>query len=432
MLPRVPGRSSLFDARLAGAAVVLVCAVTVACDKAALLAPTNSTIQLTAGQLIIPPGGSTQLTAIVLENSGQPVPNGTTVRFTTTLGRIDPVEAQTSNGVATAMFLAGNDSGVADVRAISGLATSPGTNTSPTPTTPGTGGGTTPTTPTNTSTAGNAVQIRVGAAAAQNVTLSATPSTVRASGSSVEVAAFVNDTNGNRLANVPVAFSTTRGTLDPGVANTDANGVARTTLTASETATVTARVGAQTATLEVRQATIASFTLTVSPTNPAAGQPVSLTITPAANTAPRIVVTWGDGNSDDIGAVSAARAVVHTYATPGFYTITAAGTSPEGEVFSNSTSVTVAQQPPVDLTVTPTTGQVGTVFTFTITPTTGAIVSNVSINFGDGTSQDFGAVSTQRTVTHSYSTIGTKTVTVTQTEVNGRVTTATVTISVTN
>jgi hypothetical protein len=440
MITRVLRRLTHFDARLVLAAGLLVSAAAVACDRAALLAPTQSTITLNASTRIVPLGGTSELQATVLENSGSPVPNGTTVRFTTSLGRIEPAEAQTRNGVATAMFVAGTESGTAQVRAISGLANG-GT------TTPGTGGTGTPTT---TTTVANVVEIAVGAAAASSITLSANPSTVRASGSSVDVLAFVTASNGNPLGNVPVAFSATRGTITPVVANTDANGVAHTTLTASETTTVTATVGGgtapgtgtpttpaptgtRTATLEIRAATVASFTLAVAPTTPAANQPVSLTITPAANTAPRVIVNWGDGTEQDIGAVSAARVVVHTYTNPGFYTITANGTSPEGDTFSNSIPVTVGQQPPVELTVTPTTGQIGTVFTFTVTPTTGAIISNVTIDFGDGTRQEFGPINTQRTVTHSYSTIGTKTITAEQTEANGgRVTRASVIVSVTN
>ena len=440
MIARAAGRPLSFDVRLAWVAVMLACAATIACDKAALLAPTNSTIQLSAGARIVPPGGTTELTAVVLENSGQPVPNGTTVRFTTSLGRIEPVEAQTRNGVATATFIAGNDSGIADVRAISGLASAPGTNTgtTPTPTTPTTPGGTpTPTTPTTTTSAGNVVQILVGAAAAQSVTLAATPSTVSPSGSSVEVTALVNDTNGNRLSNVPVAFSTTRGTINPNVSISDGNGIARTTLTASETATVSARVGSQTATLEVRQSTIASFTLEVAPTSPSAGQPVRLTITPAAaggtaGPASRVTVDWGDGTTQDIGVVAAARSVTHTYTAPGFYTITASGTSPDGDTFTNAIPVTVAQQPPVAVRAEPTSGNLATNFSFTITPTTGALIQNIRIEFGGEGSQDLGPISTETTVTRRFQTIGQKVVTVTQTEVNGRVTTATVSVTVTN
>jgi hypothetical protein len=437
MITRASGRALWFDARLVWAAVLLVCVVSFACDKATLLGPIGSSISLTSSSQVVPPGGTAQLTAVVLENSGQPVPNGTTVRFTTSLGSVDPIEAQTRNGVATATFVAGNDSGTAEIRAISGLASAPGTNTSatPTPTTPAAPGAATPTTPaapSSSTSAGNVVRILVGAAGAQAVTLAATPSTVSPAGSSVEITAFVNDTNGNRLPNVPVTFSTTRGSLNPTIANTDGNGVARTTLTASEAATVSARVGSQTATLEVRASTVASFTLAISPTNPAAGQPVSLTITPAANTAARVTVNWGDsGNPQDIGVVAAARSVTHTYGSPGFFTIEASGTSADGEVFTNTIAVTVASQPPVQVTANPTTATVGATFSFTITPTTGALIQEIRINYGDGTEDNLGATSTQTTRQHSYSTQGQKTVTVTQTETNGRVTIATVTVTVT-
>jgi hypothetical protein len=463
MITRASGRAFRFDVRLTWAAVVVVCGVSFGCDKATLLGPIGSSISLSAGSQVVPPGGSTELTAVLLENSGQPVPNGTTVRFTTSLGRIEPIEAQTRNGVATAMFVAGNESGTAEVRALSGLASAPGSNTSTTPTptpttptTPGTGTPTTPTTPTtatpSTSTsAGNVVRILVGAAGAQSITMSSTPSTVSPAGSSVEISAFVNDTNGNRLPGVPVTFSTSRGTVNPTIANTDGNGVARTTLTASEGATVTARVGQQTATLDVRQSAVTSFSLAVDPSSPAAGQPIRLTITPGAvaatpapgggtqtpaapttGPAPRVTVNWGDGSSEDIGIVAAARSVTHTYAAAGFYTITATGVSPEGETFSTAIPVTVAQQPPVQVTAQPTSGNLATTFSFTITPTTGALIQSVRINYGDGSEDNLGAVSTQTVRQHTYSSVGQKTVTVTQTETNGRITIATVTVTVTN
>lgn len=424
MIPR-SAFSLLFDARPLVAAVAALCLAATGCDHAALLAPTNSRITLTASTRVVALNGQTQLQATVLENSGSPVPNGTTVRFTTNLGRVDPVEPTTQNGVAVATFIAGNESGVAQITAISGLATG-GAPTGGT----GTGTGGTGT----TTTAGNVVEITIGAAAANRITLSANPSTVRPSGSSVEVSAFVSDTNGNPVTNVPVTFSTTRGTLVPSVANTDGNGVALSNLTASETATVTARVGSgadnRTATLEVRTTTTPSFTLATTPTNPTAGQPVTLTITPAANTAPTVRVNWGDGDEDDVGVVSAARSVTHIYDAPGFFTISATG-SQAGDEFTNSVAVTVAQRPPVGLTVDPTSGSTATVFTFTITPTTGALIQNITIEYGDGQQDQLGAIATQTTRQHRYTRNDTFTAIVTQTETSGNVTRATVTVSVT-
>src|SRR4051812_43218620 len=87
------------------ATAILVMAIALAvsaCDKVQLLAPTDSTITLTTSSATIPSGGSTTLSAAVLESAGTAVQNGTTVRFATNLGRIEPAEAQTRNGVATA------------------------------------------------------------------------------------------------------------------------------------------------------------------------------------------------------------------------------------------------------------------------------------------------------------------------------------------
>ena len=72
-----------------------------ACDKVPLLAPTNSTIALSAPTRVLPTNGTVTLTAIVSEQNGSPVQNGTTVRFTTTLGRLDPAEAQTRDRKST-------------------------------------------------------------------------------------------------------------------------------------------------------------------------------------------------------------------------------------------------------------------------------------------------------------------------------------------
>ena len=142
--------------------------LTAACDKAQLLAPTKSTITLTAPTKVLPSNGTTPITAAVIEEAGTPVHNGTTVRFTTNLGRVDPVEVQTTNGLAITTFFAGPNSGTAEIRATSGAATG-GTGT----------------------TATNVVTITVGAAAINAVTLRASPSSVGPNGGTVELIANV-------------------------------------------------------------------------------------------------------------------------------------------------------------------------------------------------------------------------------------------------
>ena len=83
------------------------------CDKSPLLAPTQSTITVSAGSRVLPPNGDDADHGHRHRKAGTAVQNGTTVRFTATLGRVDPVEAQTHNGVAVTTFFAANSSGVA-------------------------------------------------------------------------------------------------------------------------------------------------------------------------------------------------------------------------------------------------------------------------------------------------------------------------------
>src|SRR5262245_14622294 len=158
-----------------------------ACDKVPLMAPTGSAITLSANASTVPTNGTVGLTAFVSESSGTPVQNGTTVRFTTTLGTVTPSETQTSNGVAVATFNAGANSGIATIHAISGGAGGGSGSTSG-----GTGTGAT----TTTTTAANVVTITVGVAAVKTIAVNASPTSVGPNGGSVAVTASVLDPNG--------------------------------------------------------------------------------------------------------------------------------------------------------------------------------------------------------------------------------------------
>src|SRR5688572_28326859 len=116
----VAGRGML--SRFSIAVVVLVAAAATACEKVPLLAPTASTISISAQSRSLAPGGTTEITAAVVESGGTPVQNGTLVRFSASLGRVDPAEVETRGGIATTTFIAGATSGTAQVRATSGAA----------------------------------------------------------------------------------------------------------------------------------------------------------------------------------------------------------------------------------------------------------------------------------------------------------------------
>lgn len=396
-------------------ALALVVALLAACDKVPLLAPSGSVITLSANATTIPAGGTVGLTAFVNESGGTPVQNGTTVRFTSTLGTVTPSEVQTTNGIAVATFTASAGSGVAEIRALSGAATGASS---------GTGG--------SSACSSNCVQITIGAAAVTSISVRANPASVPANGGTVDIVATAvgGGTGGNiPLANVPVAFSTTAGSLSATTAVTDGNGEARVQLTTTRRATVTARVGSQSSTVDVTPTTAPSLTLSTSPANPTVGQAVLLTITPAADTAANVVVDWGDGTTSSLGVVRSAQTVAHVYRSAGTYGITATATE-GGASFQTSTAVTIGPPPSVALSVSPASGTTATNFVFTVTPATANGVKNVTIDFGDGSSQDLGSITSPATVSHRYSNSGSYTVKATEIDGSGNTTTAVNVVSV--
>ena len=266
--------------------------VAVGCDKVPLTAPNSSTITLSAPTRTLPTGGSTQLSAIVTEPAGTPVQDGTTVLFQTNLGRLDPAEAHTRNGVATTVFFAGDVSGAAEVKALSGPA----------------GSG-------STTTATNAVTILIGNAAVGTVSVRSSAGSVPATGGTVDIVATVLSDGGTvgsggtavaggPMPGVQVTFSTTRGTLSGTRELTDGNGEARTRLTTDASATVTATAGTKSGTVAIEAlnpipAPTISFGVPTAAAATTAGQLWSFSITVDSPTAigPPVEIEWdfGDG-----------------------------------------------------------------------------------------------------------------------------------------
>jgi len=392
---------------------VLVMLIATSCDRVPLLAPTNSSVTIDAQSRVVSIGGTTTVTATVLESSGTPVQNGTQVRFTTSLGRMDPVEAQTRNGVATSTFMAGDDSGIAEVRATSGgsggsTTTTPGNTT----TTPGT---TTPSTPTTNSS--NVVQIAVGAGAVDTVTVSANPSSVSTTGGgTVTVTATALGTGGRLLSGIPVNFSVNRGTLSATTAPTNTQGQAQVTLATNGETTITVAAGTKTATATVtgRPGPSVVLTCTVAGANNcaavAAGQPAVFTAARESGSATLTSATldFGDNSSQSLGTLSSSTTIPHSYAQAGTYTARLTGTDANGET---STSIQVIQVNAVTITVS---ASISSGTTVTATAIVNAPVSSYLWNWGDGQSSSTTSAST----THGYAS-GTYTITVTATLQSG-------------
>ena len=406
---------------------VLAMLVAISCDRVPLLAPTNSTVTLDAGSRVVESGGSTSLSATVIEQAGTPVQNGTTVRFTTTLGRVEPAEAQTRNGIATTTFFAGNDSGIAEVRATSGGA---GGSSSTTPTTPTNGNGTT--TPPTTATNNNVVLISVGSAAVDTVTVRANPSSVSTSaGGTVSVIATVVGTSGRLLQNIPVSFSASRGTLSATSAMSDAQGEARVTLNTNGDTDISVAAGTKTATAKITGVAGPSVALTCtagSATNCATasvGQPVIFTAQRGQNSGnlTSAVLDFGDNSSVNLGTLSSPATVPHTYAEPGTYTARLTGNDASGE---SSSSVQVVQVTAITASVSAAITTAPRTVTGTGSVSSTATATQYVWNWGDGTGN---TVTPTPTATHTYTAAGTYGITLTVTLQGGGAATASTSIT---
>jgi len=207
-----------------------------------------------------------------------------------------------------------------------------------------------------------AIKIAVGSAAVGRVNVSANPATVSSLGGSSTITANVLDINGNPLTSVPVTFSTTAGNISAAVVTTDQNGNASTVLTTAQQATVTGSVGAAGST-----------------TPPSTGGGTGT----------------GTGNGSGTG------------------TGTGTGGSTSGQA-SGSVTVTVTSAPTLLITPPTTPPSVGlpAAFTFAVTAATanGSNVRDVTVNWGDGTVDDLGAVTGSAIVNHTYTTPGNKTI----------------------
>jgi hypothetical protein len=413
-----------------------------ACEKVPLLAPSGSTITLTVPTNVLATSQSVDIVAQVLEASGTPPHSGTSITFNTTLGTVQPSTATTdANGRAVVKFQAGTANGVATISAVSGGA-STGTN--------------------------GAIKISIGTAAVGAVRVSANPSSVPELGGSTTVTANVFDINGNGLSGATVIFTTTAGSLSTAVGVTDGSGVATTVLTTTQQATVTANVGAQGTTTTTAPATggtgtgtsgstttsgqsSGSVTVTINagasivitpPTTASAGIPAQFTFAVTAATANgsairNLRVSWGDGASQDLGAVTGNAVASHTYQQTGTYQVTATLTDASGNSKSVSTVVNVIPVASPTILITPNVpssctgaGACTVTFTVQVTPPTGVGVVSASIEFGDGTSSGLGGLTGSATVTHTYTVKATSvTVTVRVVDTLGRTTEGTTVIN---
>ena len=395
--------------RRSNRALVVVCLAALslaapACEKVPLLAPSGSTITLTASTTALSANGTMTIIAQVLEAAGTPPHSGTRITFTTTIGRIEPSEVNTDvGGRAQVTFVAGGSNGTATITAVSGGAT--------------------------TGTEG-ALKIAVGTAAAAKMIVSASPQSVSAAGGASTITATVLDTNGNALVGSPVLFTTTAGTLSADVAVTNNNGAAVIVLTTSQQATVTASVGvgssgtggsgsggsgSTTGTVTVNVRNAPSITVTAPATTIYKGVAARFTFTVTAASANssavrEVKVNWGDGRTDILGTFTGSQTQDHIFTNDGTFVVTGTVTDGSGDFNTTSTTVSVQNLPKASVLVTPSvfSASAPATITFTIAISglpTGVSLRSVEIDYGDGQSEDLGATASASR-SHVYTTGG--------------------------
>ena len=385
-------RAALVRALLPAAVALLVAG----CDKVPLTAPSESTITLFKTASSISSTGSTDIVATVIESSGTAVQNGTVVGFTTTLGRLEPSEARTQNGKVTVKLIADGRSGIAEVNAFSGGASTE-----------------------------EPLEVPIGSAAAETVTVRAEPARLGPGGGSTQIIALVRDEAGNGLSGTSVSFSATAGQLSSGTATTDGNGEARVTLTTNRETTVTVNVGGATDDVLIELDLAPSVTLSFTPAAPVADQTVNFTLTvnvPAGGLPiQQARIDFGDGDSRSLGALpNGATTVGHVYRNDGSYTVALTVTDSGGNSTTQRTVVVVLPAAPVTVSLTasdstPNVGQI-VVFTATASGGTGTTISRYEWTLGDGSTQS----TTANTISHSYAGSGQKVVKVTATASGGQ------------
>lgn len=410
--------------RLLALALLLVAS---ACDKVPLLAPSGSVITLFPAASSVPLNGTIEIVATVIENgvaststtgttggtgtgtgtgttttpatttttragAGTPVQNGTLVSFTTTMGTIEPREARTQNGEVRVRFTAQGQSGLATITAFSGGASAKIEN------------------------------LKIGSAAAERLLVSASPQTLGPSGGTSVVSARVEDASGAGVPGVVVTFTSDAGQLSASSATTDGNGVASVTLNTSRQTKVTANVAGKTADVTVSLNPRTGVTLTGPTTPVSAGVPATFTVGVGSTANVRdVTIDFGDGDRQSLGSLSGSTTVNHTYSDPGTYNVRATAVEASGfsEQVGTSVSILPGQPPAVTITASNNNPSVGetVILTAQVSGATSTVV-RYEWNFGSGAIPAT-AETTGNRATVSYTTTGTKVVTVRVVQASG-------------
>ena len=240
-----------------------------------MVAPSTALVSLSAqGQLLVANVAS-PITINLTNANGSPVPDGTEVWLTASRGALDQAKARTRDGKVAVTFMPPAQSGIVKISASSGDVQ-------------------------------GSVEFAVASAPVGRITLTGEPASLPSGGGQVDVVATVLSTGGQAVSGAPVSFGTNTGSLTPTTAVvSDGNGQARAKLTANAASVVRANIFDQFGVeLAVPLQVQASLTVTADPAGPTVGQDVVFTITLKGTGAGAASISFGDGQSKELGPVT--------------------------------------------------------------------------------------------------------------------------------
>ncbi|MDQ1351130.1 MAG: hypothetical protein QG657_1432 [Acidobacteriota bacterium] len=302
------------------------------CKKVPFYAGEGATLTISADRTQLKTGGDrTRLTVMGFNDEGQPLHDHTSVVFSATLGTVSPATVELMAGSAAVEFISGDRSGVAEITARSG----------------------------NIKAEPDPLQITIGSAALESLSLSANPSQFDPGGGRSQIRVYAFDADGNLLEGIALVLSTTSGYFEHAapVYTTNAEGMVEDFLHLTETATVKAESGEINAEVEITVDTETENQLpqpdfSISPSSPVRGETVyfngSLSSDPDGS-----IVSWQWDFGD--GQMGSGERVTHSFTWDGntnrTFTVLLKVTDNRKGVSVTSKSITIEteeeNQPPV-------------------------------------------------------------------------------------
>ncbi len=197
------------------ATLIILCCY---CKKVPFYASEGAVLILATDRDYLNPGGeSAVITVLGFTGEGEALHDHTLVLFSATLGTLSQSEVELIQGRAVVEFISGSNSGVARIQARSG----------------------------NIAAEPDPLEITIGSAALDNLSISANPSSFGPGGGRSRIRVYAFDAVGNLLPSVPLTLTSTTGYFekDEGIYLTDRSGMVEDYLNITETATITAKSG---------------------------------------------------------------------------------------------------------------------------------------------------------------------------------------------